>query len=80
MPDPKPDDVDLHEETTDPLVADVQNFYKVEKWTRDGTGSSSYRENDLSLSAGRYSINRMDLIMGSSMLEYCAKLRQLEAV
>jgi hypothetical protein len=30
------DDVDLHEETTDPLVADVRNFYKVEKWTRDG--------------------------------------------
>jgi hypothetical protein len=25
------------EETNDPLVADVRNFYKVEKWTRDGT-------------------------------------------
>jgi hypothetical protein len=37
MPDPKPDDVDFHEETTDPLVADLHNFYKVEKWTRDGT-------------------------------------------
>src|SRR6516164_1732620 len=37
MPDPKPDDVDFHEETTDPLVADLPNFYKVEKWTRDGT-------------------------------------------
>ena len=36
MPDPKPDDVDFHEETTDPLVADLRNFYKVEKWTRDG--------------------------------------------
>ena len=24
------------EETQDPLVADVGNFYKVEKWTRDG--------------------------------------------
>ena len=36
MPDPKPDDVDYHEETTDPLVADMRNFYKVEKWTRDG--------------------------------------------
>ena len=36
MPDPKPDDVDFHEETTDPLVADARNFYKVEKWTRDG--------------------------------------------
>jgi hypothetical protein len=23
------------EETNDPLVADVRNFYKVEKWTRD---------------------------------------------
>jgi hypothetical protein len=37
MPDPKPDDVDFHEETTDPLVADARSFYKVEKWTRDGT-------------------------------------------
>ena len=37
MPDPKPDDLDFHEETTDPLVADLRNFYKVEKWTRDGT-------------------------------------------
>ena len=25
------------EETNDPLVADVRNFYKVEKWTRDGS-------------------------------------------
>jgi hypothetical protein len=24
------------EETDDPLVADVRNFYKVEKWTQDG--------------------------------------------
>ncbi len=24
------------EETTDPLVADARNFYKVQKWTRDG--------------------------------------------
>ena len=24
------------EETKDPLVADVRNFYKVEKWTQDG--------------------------------------------
>jgi len=25
------------EETTDPLIADAYNFYKVEKWTKDGT-------------------------------------------
>jgi hypothetical protein len=25
------------EETNDPLIADLRNFYKVEKWTRDGT-------------------------------------------
>jgi hypothetical protein len=37
MSDPKPDDVDFHKETTDPLVADLRNFYKVQKWTRDGT-------------------------------------------
>jgi hypothetical protein len=24
------------EETNDPLVADVRNYYKVEKWTQDG--------------------------------------------
>jgi hypothetical protein len=37
MPDPKPDDVDFHEETDSPIYADDRNFYKVEKWTRDGT-------------------------------------------
>ena len=37
MPDPKPDDVDFHEETDSPTYADDRNFYKVEKWTRDGT-------------------------------------------
>jgi hypothetical protein len=25
------------EETADPLYADERNFYKVEKWTKDGT-------------------------------------------
>jgi hypothetical protein len=34
---PKPDDVDFHEETHSPTCADDRNFYKVEKWTRDGT-------------------------------------------
>ncbi len=33
---PNEDDIS-HEETTDPLVADARNFYKVEQWTRDGT-------------------------------------------
>jgi hypothetical protein len=37
MPDPKPNDVDFHEETDSPTYADDRNFYKVEKWTRDGT-------------------------------------------
>jgi hypothetical protein len=37
MPDPKPDDVDFHEETDSPAYADDRNFYKVEKWTRDRT-------------------------------------------
>jgi hypothetical protein len=27
----------FREETDDPLYADKRNFYKVEKWTRDGT-------------------------------------------
>ena len=25
-----------HEETDDPLYADQRNFYKIEKWSRDG--------------------------------------------
>ena len=25
------------EETDEPLIADNRNFYKVEKWTKDGT-------------------------------------------
>ena len=37
MPEPKPDDVAVHEETDSPTHADARNFYKVEKWTRDGT-------------------------------------------
>jgi hypothetical protein len=37
MPEPKPDDVTFHEETDSPTYADDRNFYKVEKWTRDGT-------------------------------------------
>jgi hypothetical protein len=30
------------EETNDPLVADVRNFYNVEKWTRDGQRAGTY--------------------------------------
>ena len=30
------DDDWSHEETDDPLYADRRNFYKVEKWSRDG--------------------------------------------
>ena len=38
------------EETNDPLVADVRNFYKVEKWTQDGMKVDSllYAGNNLS--------------------------------
>ena len=35
--EPKPHDVDYHEETDSPTYADDRNFYKVEKWTKDGT-------------------------------------------
>jgi hypothetical protein len=40
-----------HEETIDPLVAEPRNFYKVEKWTRDGTKVDSllYAGNSLVL-------------------------------
>ena len=36
MPDLKPDDPTIHEETDGPTYADRRNFYKVEKWSRDG--------------------------------------------
>jgi hypothetical protein len=26
-----------NEETNEPLIADARNYYKVEKWTKDGT-------------------------------------------
>jgi hypothetical protein len=42
MPDPKPEDVDFHEETNSPTYDDDRNFYKVEKWTRDGTKAIAY--------------------------------------
>jgi hypothetical protein len=35
--EPKPDDPAVHEETDSPTYADDRMFYKVEKWTRDGT-------------------------------------------
>ena len=50
MPDLKPDDVTFHEETDSPTYADDRNFYKVEKWTRDGMRVDSlfYAGNSLS--------------------------------
>jgi len=37
------------EETTDPLYADERNFYKVEKWSKDGCAIAAllYAGNDL---------------------------------
>jgi hypothetical protein len=37
MPEPNPTDVTFHEETASPIYADDRDFYKVEKWTKDGT-------------------------------------------
>src|SRR5689334_24898484 len=36
-PHPQPDDPAVQEETDSPTYADDRMFYKVEKWTRDGT-------------------------------------------
>jgi hypothetical protein len=53
----KPDDVDFHEETDSPTYADDRNFYKVEKWTKDGTKvDRSPRRKNCSL--GQSSIGR----------------------
>ena len=65
MPDPKPDDVDFHEETTDPLVADLHNFYKVEKWTKDGRLIVSSMPATVSDERGRYSRARSSTGRGS---------------
>jgi hypothetical protein len=35
--EPRPDDPAVHEETDNPTYADDRMFYKVEKWTKDGT-------------------------------------------
>jgi hypothetical protein len=37
MPDSEPDDPAVHEETDNPKYADDRMFYKLEKWTSDGT-------------------------------------------
>jgi hypothetical protein len=37
MPEPRPDDVTFHEVTDSAIYADDRNFYKVEKWIRDGS-------------------------------------------
>ena len=36
MPESTPDP-DIHEETDNLTLADDRNYYKVEKWTKDGT-------------------------------------------
>jgi hypothetical protein len=36
MPEPKPTDVTFHEETDSSNLCDDRDFYKVEKWTKDG--------------------------------------------
>jgi hypothetical protein len=48
--EPKPDDVTFHEVTNSAIYADDRNFYKVEKWTRDGMKVDSllYAGNSLS--------------------------------
>ena len=58
MPDPKPDDVDFHEETDSPT--DDRNVYKVEKWTRDGTKIDSllYGGNSLGRARSVFERNR----------------------
>jgi hypothetical protein len=37
MPEPRPDDITFHEVTDSAIYADDRNFYKVEKWIRDGS-------------------------------------------
>ncbi len=50
MSEPPTRDGDLfHEATTDPLIADRRNFFKVELWTRDGW----HIERGCSLATGR---------------------------
>jgi hypothetical protein len=50
-----PDDF-TSEETANPFYADERNFYKVEKWTRDGTKVDSllYAGNDLATAQAIY--------------------------
>jgi hypothetical protein len=41
------------EETTEPLIADALNFYKVEKWTKDGSKIDSMLWAGISLDTAR---------------------------
>jgi hypothetical protein len=51
MPDstPEPDDPPIGEETANKIYADHRNFFKVEKWTKDGSKIDSmiFAGNDL---------------------------------
>jgi hypothetical protein len=67
MPDPPPKydptGVNKHqpvEETHDPVIADDRNFYKVEKWTKDGSKVDS-----TSTRRGRSSRRRSSIGRGS---------------
>jgi hypothetical protein len=51
--EPKPHDVDYHEETDSPTYADDRNFYKVEKWTKDGSRIDSLLYGGNSLTRAR---------------------------
>jgi hypothetical protein len=60
------------EETSEPLIADDRNFYKVEKWTKDGTKIDRMLYAGSSLDKARRSSRRRSstglagLITGSS--------------
>jgi hypothetical protein len=53
MPEPKPDDVTFHEVTDSAIYADDRNFYKVEKWTKDGSKVDSLLYGGNSLTRAR---------------------------
>jgi hypothetical protein len=62
MPDDWP-----HEETDDPLHADRRNFYKVEKWSRDGQRVEEMPFAGNSLAAAQHIFERF----GTEQLAYC---------
>jgi hypothetical protein len=66
------------EETLDPLKADDRDFYKVEKWTKDGAKLDSLLYAGNNLGRAQEMTSRKSHCESTSQLEYWHSLRSLQ--